>query len=469
MCAAFLAASLAATGCKDEGTEGQSATGSADVGAPDGGSGDTGRSDVGDAGGDADGQAQGLTYYGGVKAIVDARCATCHFYGGPAATSLTSYQEVSALAPAIKGYVASRMMPPFLAARGCTPYQHDTSLTEEQVDTIVRWVDNGAPEGEPSDQGPALPVYAQGMSRVDVSLTMPEAYLPKQAPDDYRCFPIDWPGQSEQFITGFQVEPGNPRMVHHVIAFYAPPSRVADIEALDAADEGPGYHCFGPMLDPSGLSIGNQNGIGWLGSWAPGGKGRDFPQNTGIPVQPGSKIIVQVHYNVYGGAMTEDQTSVQFKVDDTVEKPAMYLPWTNPRWLNDAQSMKIPAGDSEVLHRWGFDFVSVAGGRALTIYDASLHMHLLGTRGRLHIARGNEQDCMLEIPRWDFGWQQSYRFEEPKRLEAGDRLTVECVYDNSEENQPVLNGTKISPRDVFWGDGTTDEMCLGVFYVTRAD
>ena len=73
---------------------------------------------------------------------------------------------------------------------------------------------------------------------------------------------------------------------------------------------------------------------------------------------------------------------------------------------------------------------------------------------------------LLEIPRWAFEWQETYRFREPVRLETGDQLYVECHFDNSAENQLVVNGQRLTPRDVNWGEGTTDEMCLGNVLIT---
>src|SRR5205823_564194 len=104
---------------------------------------------------------------------------------------------------------------------------------------ISQWVDDGAEEGDASDQGEAVVENRAKLSRVDMTLTMPVSYTPKLSPDEYRCFVIDWPNQATTYVTGLGVTPGTPAIVHHVIAFLAPPDQVADYQALDAADPEP--------------------------------------------------------------------------------------------------------------------------------------------------------------------------------------------------------------------------------------
>ena len=99
--------------------------------------------------------------------------------------------------------------------------------------------------------------------------------------------------------------------------------------------------------------------------------------------------------------------------------------------------------------------------------QAGVHMHLLGTRARLWLERSNtQQECLLKIPEWDFGWQGSVDLVEPITVHAGDLLHLECAWDNSRQNQPVVDGEQLEPQDVGWGDGTDDEMCLAILFVT---
>lgn len=399
------------------------------------------------------------TYWADVKPIVDASCTGCHQPGEIGPFSLTDYDETKAVGDLVSKVVGEKTMPPFITDSECRDYKHDPSLSDGQIEVLQTWVDEGMPEGDPANEGEALETSASRLSRVDQVLEMPVAYSPKSYPDDYRCFVVDWPYAERQFMTGFGVEPGNPEIVHHVIAFLAGPDAVDEAEALDAAEEGPGYTCFGA----AGIDL---QQTGWLGSWAPGSFGRDYPEGTGIPIEPGSKVIIQVHYNALNGDVEPDKTKLKFKVDDTVEQQAMWMPWANPQWLNG--NMPIRAGDSEARHSFAFDPTGFLNdGNPITIHGGGLHMHLLGESATAKIRRSDgSEDCLIDIPNWDFAWQGGVDFAEPVVLNRGDALSLECQWDNSMENQPIIDGQQITPGDRNWGEGTTDEMCLGIFYMT---
>jgi hypothetical protein len=137
--------------------------------------------------------------------------------------------------------------------------------------------------------------------------------------------------------------------------------------------------------------------------------------------------------------------------------------------------MPIPANQADVMHAINFDpngFVPLIApwltNRAIKIYGAGLHMHYLGTRGTVAIRRPNADECLLEIPRWDFNWQYGYLFTEPTDFLIGeDRLYLECHWDNTAANQPIIDGARRPVRDVNWGGRSTDEMCIGYVYVTE--
>jgi hypothetical protein len=367
--------------------------------------------------------------------------------------------------------VAARIMPPWLAGPDCAEYRYDRSLGDQQIATIGSWVEQGAAMGDPADEGPPLDGGEPDLQRVDVTLTMPEPYTAQISPDDYRCFLVDWPEQSERFVSGFRANPGNPAVVHHIIAFLIAPETASSFEALDAMEAGPGYTCFGgPGGGVSGL-----RGVGSIGAWAPGGRGGNLPPGTGIRVRPGSKIALQVHYNTLNSAPAPDQTSLDFQVEQAVDKPGVGLPFVNPQWVIGG-TMTIPAGEKDVVHSFSADpsgFLSripgspLVDGQPFVIHGAALHMHTRGTRGKLWITRADgSEECMLDVPRWDFGWQMMYSFVEPKTFHPGEQLSIECHFDNSAENQPIVDGQRLPPQDIAWGEGTTDEMCLGGFFVT---
>jgi hypothetical protein len=400
------------------------------------------------------------TYHRDIAPLMQEKCGSCHVEGGIAPFALQRYEEVFPMRNAIQAAVKLRMMPPWMPAKDCTEYTHDRSLTDEQIDLISRWVDEGGAEGDPADAPPSVAPAQDGLSRVDLQVAMPEAFTPRQSPDDYRCFVLDWPETEVRYVSGFRANPGQASIVHHVIAFLAKPEEVAAYQALDDAAPGPGYTCYG---GPRGGDGGRDTA--WLGSWVPGSKGIDYPAGTGIRVNPGSKIILQVHYNLSSAVASADQTSLSMRLESSVQKVAIIQPWINPLWLNDG--MPIPAGQSDVRHRFSFDLVPVVSrvtngvfrdNAPITLHMSALHMHTLGKWGKMEIERRTgTTECMLNIPKWNFHWQSNYGFKQAKVVSAGERLAVECHWDNS------LPGAK----DANWGEGTEDEMCLGSFYMTQ--
>jgi mono/diheme cytochrome c family protein len=403
--------------------------------------------------------ASAPTYYRDVQPIIQDHCVACHQPGEIGDGHLTSYEEVRALGPIIRGTVETRLMPPWLADPGCNEFAHDPSLSDEQIATIGAWVDAGMPAGDPADAPQEQKSGEGGMSRVDHTLALPVAYEPVLSPDDYRCFLIDWPEDEVRYVTGFGVSPDNKSSVHHVIAFVAPPSQVSIYEGLDAAEQGPGYTCYG---GPGGPQDGS---TGFLGAWAPGTPPSDLPAGTGIRMAPGSKLIVQVHYNLLSWDGEPDRTAIDVKVDPTVEHEAQWAFFANPAWIFSGQ-MPIAAGEADATHSFSMDPTDfLYGGRSFYIHQAGLHMHTRGTEATLDIVRGGAgESCLLDIPRWDFNWQFPYRFKEPAIFNPGDQLRIICHWDNSRPQS--VGGRAEPPRDLNWGEGTNDEMCLGMLYVT---
>src|SRR6476661_10827827 len=146
------------------------------------------------------------------------------------------------------------------------------------------------------------------------TVASPVSYTPK-APttgtDDYRCFVLD-PGLArDAFVTGFDIAPGQPAEVHHVILFRVPPSSAAAARARDAESGGNGWTCFGGTgLGSRGASL---DDAPWVGAWAPGGRANVLPADVGIPLKRGSLLVMQVHYNLRHG-VTPARSSVTLRL-----------------------------------------------------------------------------------------------------------------------------------------------------------
>jgi hypothetical protein len=403
-----------------------------------------------------------LNYHRDVAPLIQQKCGGCHVEGGIGPMPLQTYADVFTHREAISSAVESRRMPPWSPAKDCNQYHDDPSLTDEQVQLVTRWVSEGGREGKASQSPGAQTPLQGGLSRVDVRLTMKEAYTP-QLDDDYRCFLLDWTVDQSTFITGFQAEPGVTSMIHHVIAYLVPASAAATYQKLDEDEAGPGYTCFGG----SGAGQGTM-----LGVWGPGTAGADFPAGTGVKMEPGGKVVLQVHYSNHGsgghshGGLQADKTSLSFKVDPTVNKQAVVLPFLNPAWLQGT-TMNIPAGQSDVIHRYSSDITKSVGFVTRGIFQNNMplsfhmllpHMHTLGRHIRVDITRQDTSNqCIVDVPRWDFNHQGNYRTVQPQVLNPGDKLNIECHWDNSAPGAV----------DAHWGEGTADEMCMAFLYITQ--
>jgi hypothetical protein len=321
-------------------------------------------------------------------------------------------------------------------------------------------------------------------------LAMPAPYTPS-APtgvgtDDYRCFLLDPRLAEKAFLTGIDVLPGNPDVVHHVILFRVPPDRVEEAQRADDATDGEGWTCFGG----SGVgSVGDSlDAAPWIGAWAPGSGATVHRRGFGIPLAAGSRVVMQVHYNLLAGAEPDTSAArlrlapgaAEVRPLETVLLPAPVelpcRPGRTGRLCDRGEAMKdVKARFGEQAGALG-DLLHLLCGaedvgpvqtcsrpaeRAMTVRAAAGHMHLLGREIKVAV----NGRTVLDLPVWDFDDQRS-RPVKPVSVKPGDRLSVTCRHDQSlRDRLPAFEGQE--ERYVVWGEGTTDEMCLGILLVTR--
>jgi hypothetical protein len=414
-----------------------------------------------------------VTYYHNIKPLIDAYCVRCHSVGGVAPFSMTTFAEVKEVGALIPPTLTTRQMPPFLAAPAVRGLDYDTSLSNEQIVLINSWIADGMTAGDPQDEGANIPLVLRALSRVDLTLEMPIEYTPTEIPDEYRCFPIDWPSTEESFITGLNLRPGNEAVAHHAIAYLIDPDYIDLVVAADGLDGKPGYSCFGGATPPNTGAFPTKI----IAGWAPGESGMDFPTGTGVRVRPGSKIVLQMHYSILAEGSQPDLSALDFKIDSTIAKDAGNLPWLNLEWTSTPQSMLIPAGNADVVHEYIADptqaallgeFVPGLDPReGILLHSVLPHLHKLGKAIWLEIERvDGTRERIIQIDRWDFDWQGYYTFQEPALMKPGDKLRIHCEWDNSAKNQPVIDGVPRPVSDVTWGEGTYDEMCAASIYVS---
>lgn len=342
---------------------------------------------------------------------------------------------------------------------------------------------------------PAQPVLTARAGERMVTVGVPvgfEPQAPTGATDEYRCFVVD-PGVPEDaMITGTEVIPGNPAIVHHSILYSVHPDQLAAAEQLDAADEGPGYECFGGARLPArGDAVAALDQSGWLAAWAPGGKPTETPPGYGVQLPAGGRIIIQMHYNLRA-EQGPDATEVRLRLTDKTLKPLHTMLLPAPVELPCASGEtgrlcnRTDAVD-DVISRFGAGSGATIAGlqllcggdpddpragevqtcdrrvaEASKVFAVAGHMHLLGREISVTLNPGEpDEQTLLDIRNWDFDQQGAVPLATPVRVVPGDTLRVTCRHDASLRSQlPALRET--DPRYVVWGEGTTDEMCLAI-------
>jgi hypothetical protein len=332
-----------------------------------------------------------------------------------------------------------------------------------------------------------------------MTLTMPEAYTPSapygSGTDDYRCFLLDPHVDQDVWLTGSNVLPGNPNVVHHVILFKIPPDSVAEAEAKNRTSGGQGWTCFGG----TGLSgeFGSLEDADWLAAWAPGGDENRTKAGYGVKLEAGSRIVMQVHYNLLKGA-APDTSSTQlrwmpgstdltplhtFLLPAPVELPCRPDHSDGALCDRDAASIDVHKRFGEVgntntfLHiLCGTDVVPSETtsctrpiSRGMTVIGSAGHMHLLGRK--ISIESNPDTDrakTLLRIPVWDFDNQGSKPID-PVHLDAGDMIRVTCLHQQWLRDKLPAFASQREDRYVMWAEGSTDEMCLGLLQVAYDD
>lgn len=425
-----------------------------------------------------DREPDGPTFYADVEPILEAECVSCHVEGGIGEMSLVTYDEAYEWSESIALAVRTRQMPPWAAVADgtCGDFHEPRWLTDAQVDTLVTWADNGAPAGDEAD---AVDVDPRPLPELldPVAGTTPE-FVPEVVGgsfaenDEYRCFPLDFGGTPAGFLTGYDVLPGNEAIVHHVIVSVVDPnassyvngkSNAEQMASLDDDDDRLGWPCF----------TGAGDGVRYRSepvAWAPGQGAVRFPADSGVRVNDGDVLIAQVHYNLSDPDHIgeSDSTTVLFDVAESVVNEAwIALPDRFLESIFTGSPDQIPPGEEAFVVDWTVSATRILeeGGHSWStaaraeIWAVLPHMHERGQTISMERVRGEDDTCVVDVSRWDFGWQRMYVYDTPVELLQGDRLSVECVYDTTDDTEPVLPG---------WG--TQNEMCLvGIYAIIPSD
>jgi peroxiredoxin/mono/diheme cytochrome c family protein len=419
-----------------------------------------------------------VTFAKDVARIFNKHCVECHHPGEIGPFSLTSYDEAIGWADTIGEVVSAGRMPPWHADPRYGHFANDNRLSALEKKTIADWIEAGTPEGDPKDM-PAPPVFVEGwrIPKPDVVFTVPKPFKVKASGAiDYQFFVIDTGFTEDKWIQAAEVKPSCRAVVHHVLVFVQTPSEplvlTADAFNPQRGGGGPrgrggpgggapgggggGQRAGGPGggggQRRGGLRGGNGDGgfiSKWLTATVPGARPTLLPEGMAKRVPAGSRLVIQIHYTATG-APQEDQCAIGLVFADpkTVRKEVVTDMVVNPRF-------EIPPGDPNF---------QVEAERVLEQDEEMLvlmpHTHVRGVRFKFEATYPDgKKEILLDVPQYDFNWQNSYLLAQPKLLPKGTTLRCEAVYNNSTSNLANPDPT----QTVRWGEQTWEEMMIGYY------
>ncbi|HLY16655.1 MAG TPA: hypothetical protein VKR61_05500 [Bryobacteraceae bacterium] len=348
--------------------------------------------------------------------------------------SLLTYAEVRPWAKAIREKVLERSMPPWLADPSYGHFSNDRRLSQKEIETIVAWVDGGAPAGDDRDL-PPTPEFKPGwtIGQPDIVISLADAVpVPAEGVVPYRYVTVPTNFTEDKWVQAAEIRPGNRAVVHHVIVF---------------ASDGSGERASGDRKAEAGRDFASAK----LAGFAPGEQPKVYPPGTAKQLKAGARLIFQLHYTPNGKPAT-DRTSIGLIfARGPVAHRALSGTATNFRFA-------IPPGDAnyEVHSIW-------IAPQDVRIVDLMPHMHVRGKDFTYTVVYPDgRSEVVLRVPKYNFNWQLVYREQDPLFLPKGARLECVAHFDNSPNNPANPDPRK----EVRWGPQTWEEMMIGWFDYT---
>jgi hypothetical protein len=433
--------------------------------------------------GEPDGLAQETTWHQHIAPLLTEKCSGCHRDGGIGPFALDDYEQAAMFAELSLGAIESGQMPPWGQdeTEECVPrhgFKHDPRLSDDQLELFADWIGDGKLEGDPASAA-ELPVPPSlELDDADLRLTTPAIEI-SPGNDQFWCFVLDPEFTDTTFVDATQITAGNDSIVHHVLIYL---DETGQSEQL-AGDDGR-YECFGgPGLGQPTL----------IAAWAPGVPPNLLPDQVAMNIPVGSKLVVNVHYHPSGEVQTDPGTSLDIRLEKGAPLYFGQLALIGnfggslgggmglqpgPNDQTDNPEFRIPSGVDD--HTETMIFRIPPEFPPLKIWSVGSHMHYVGTDMLIGLDRvepeagtGIDQDCLVQTPNYSFEWQRGYAFDAPldevPTALPGDFLYLRCKFNNSMSNPYVVDALGEqgldAPVDVYLGEETLDEMCLGVFGV----
>ncbi len=375
-----------------------------------------------------------VTYSNQIARIFQNRCVECHREGQIAPFAMTSYEEVAGWGEMIAEVVREQRMPPWHADASYGVFSNEARLSDEEKNQVYAWAENGCPEGDKANL-PEPRQFAEGwmLPREPdqvVYIADEPVNVKAEGVEDYRHYVVD-PGFTEgKWVKLAECMPGNRKVVHHIIVFVKPPGQGAQRRRGGDRDI---------------------SGFGFLAGFAPGTRPMVAPEGMAKKVPAGSQLVFQMHYTPCGTAQTDRSGVGLIFVDDS--EVTHQLSTTNTA----NHVLEIPPNEPNHTVTSTKKFA-----RDTMLLSMFPHMHIRGKSFRYEVTYPDgKHEILLDVPRYDFNWQNSFILAEPKVLPKGTELLCTAVYDNSADNLYNPDPSKT----IRWGPQTWDEMMIGWYDV----
>ncbi len=367
-----------------------------------------------------------ISYTETIAPILAENCVSCHREGGIGPWAMNDYNMVLGFSPMIREVLMTKRMPPWHADPEVGHWANDRAMSRNDLQTLVSWIDAGAPRGEGEDplKQFTTPLAAWGdLGEPDLVIDIPPTDVPATGVVDYQYKHVTNPLDRDVWVRASQIKPGDRSVLHHVI------TRFGELET-----EGPRKGRL------------KRRGGGGLAGYVPGRVARELPDGTGTFLPAGATIEFQMHYTTSGMATTDhSQIGVYFHEEEPEHKIRSLI-LANGR-------IKIPPhakAHAETAERV-FD-------KDALVYSILPHSHYRGKAARF-VAQypDGSEEVILNVPNYDFNWQTTYLLEEPRFMPAGTKIIYTNWWDNSAQNPANPN----PDREVGWGQQSWDEMIFG--------
>lgn len=373
-----------------------------------------------------------ISYSETIAPILEENCVTCHQEGGIGPWAMTEYAMVEGFAPTIREVIRTKRMPPWSADPEVGTFHGARGLTVEEQQSLIRWIEAGAPRGEGPDPlvKRASDATVWPLGPPDLIVEAPAFDVPATGIIDYQFPTAPNPLDKDVWVKAITVVPGDKTVVHHAL--------------IGSSDE----------ITPPGEGDDGDVFENYLVGFVPGSDTYAYPENSGVLVKAGGEYRFQMHYTASGKATT-DKTKI-----------GLYFHDTPPEHILRQQvainfNIDIPAEAEAHAERAYFEFDQPA-----EIFLLFPHAHYRGKSSKFDLQYPDGSvETILSVPRYDFNWQHNYALKEPITVPAGTRLVHETIYDNSEKNFANPDPT----RNVPWGLQSDDEMLYGSFFFRWAE